>query len=207
MSNACISWLPAPATYNGYQGWCLRMRPGWGSNTSSLEVIIPILQKVIFFPRPRDGLSGPQHQKLAWGFLVLFLSPLLIPDLLQFAAFLFFGKDMGEKKGKIISSEGCRVCGEELIQRERQGSNLYWPILRRWRGRLELPLVVVTGTTKELGSLHCGACYGTTVLQNYVCSWGGLGSTIFCSVVIPTNSSQWIWWEEFSTSQQVFKNF
>lgn len=96
------------------------MRPGWGSNTNSLEVIIPVLWEVIFIPRPREGLSSSLHQKLAGGFLVLFLSPLLIPDLLQFAAFLFFGKDVGEKKGKIISSEGCRVCGEEMIQRESQ---------------------------------------------------------------------------------------
>lgn len=87
------------------------MRPGWGSNTSSLEVIILILREVIFVPRPREGLNSPLHQKLAGGFLVLLLSPLLIPDLLQFAAFLFFGKYVGEKKGKIISSEGCRLCG------------------------------------------------------------------------------------------------
>lgn len=50
---------------------------------------------------------------MAKGFLVLLLSPFLITDLLQFAVFLFSGKDAGEKKGEIISSEGWRVCGKE----------------------------------------------------------------------------------------------
>lgn len=124
--------------------------PGSGWNKSSLQ-----MTWVFSVPRPRERLEPSSAPQQAQGFMVLYLSPHLIPDPLKFAI-PFSRKDAGKNKGKTNSSQGPRVCGEDRFpkRKEAKSGNLNLPILRQWRGSLELPLVVLAGTSTSRAS-HC----------------------------------------------------
>lgn len=91
------------------------------------------LLEVFSVPRSRERLEPSSAPHQAQGFMVLYLSPHLIPDPLKFAI-PFSRKDAGKNKGKTISSQGPRVCGEDRFPKRKEaksGKLINLPILRQ----------------------------------------------------------------------------